>query len=263
MLPSFIHLYNESNSEVFEIGKVKSYLKFLLPSAVIDVRQGFDFGGDLENAAKEFASMKVRSVFSREIVEPSQGEIEYEKRRLSGKSRAFGLLYDGFRMSAFLRRFIRDEECNMDHAHILFTDQLIGSWGEDRHHARAVVCGFPGIVSLTGIVEAPAKPREYYALKQHGQIVHSGIPPELLAQQFADRILTHGDPRITEAAKGYALQAIFWQAFPENGPFCDNPKCRLYNAHWQSEVIEAQVNSGKLCEKHAKMLQSAVKQGVD
>ncbi|HEY4705069.1 MAG TPA: DUF6775 family putative metallopeptidase, partial [Thermoplasmata archaeon] len=32
--------------------------------------------------------------------------------------------------------------------------------------------------------------------------------------------------------------------------FCEDPDCRLFNAHWQAELIRAQVESGRLCARH-------------
>jgi len=32
----------------------------------------------------------------------------------------------------------------------------------------------------------------------------------------------------------------------------------LYNAHWQEEMIHAQVESGRLCQKHKRMLSEIV-----
>ena len=61
------------------------------------------------------------------------------------------------------------------------------------------------------------------------------------------------DPVATEVAKGYAMQAVFFALTGD--PFCDEPECRLYNAHWQHEMMAAQLGGGAdYCERHAVML---------
>ncbi len=43
-------------------------------------------------------------------------------------------------------------------------------------------------------------------------------------------------------------------------PFCDDRDCRLYNAHWQEEVIQAQLNSRHaFCQKHREILNDKFK----
>jgi hypothetical protein len=54
---------------------------------------------------------------------------------------------------------------------------------------------------------------------------------------------------MADAAAGYVLQAMFF--FLTGGePFCDNNSCRLYNAHWQEDLIRMQVQNPTLCLKH-------------
>jgi hypothetical protein len=37
--------------------------------------------------------------------------------------------------------------------------------------------------------------------------------------------------------------------------FCDKTECRLFNAHWQKDLIYSQLENGKLCERHQKILE--------
>lgn len=148
-------------------------------------------------------------------------------------------LYDGFE----LQRMIAPK-FQMDIVHIIFTDLLTCTFSEDdwRYHARAVICGTPSIISTTGIVEAPAKPREFYA-PQFGMDANS------LKKKLAGRFIDYGDSRMTEVATGYVLQALFF--FVTGGePFCESDSCRLYNAHWQEDLIRTQVENPVLCLKH-------------
>ena len=61
------------------------------------------------------------------------------------------------------------------------------------------------------------------------------------------------DPRLTELLKGYTMQAVFYHLFAE--PFCDNPDCRLFNAHWQEEMIKAQLQGADFCRRHRELLE--------
>ena len=66
-------------------------------------------------------------------------------------------------------------------------------------------------------------------------------------------VLRHDDPRLTEAMKGYVMQALFYHVTGD--PFCEDRGCRLYNAHWQEEVIGAQLGGAyQLCPRHQGLL---------
>ena len=91
--------------------------------------------------------------------------------------------------------------------------------------------GFPCIISIPGIVEAPAKPKDFY-ISRRG-LVAAGMDRELveeeLKKKFAGRFIDHDDERMTEIAKGYVMQAFFYHLTFE--PFCQDKNCRLFNAH--------------------------------
>jgi hypothetical protein len=130
---------------------------------------------------------------------------------------------------------------------------LFGTFDKDdlRYHARVIICGYPSIISTTGVVEAPAKPREFYIEKQ---LIGIGddLAIERLKQRFKGRFIDYNDKRLSEVMKGYVMQAVFYHVFHE--AFCKDKRCRLYNAHWQEEVINAQLTKPEFCEKHEKML---------
>jgi hypothetical protein len=177
---------------------------------------------------------------------PMRGEVSYEGRRIEQENfKSFGIPYDGFGLQRIFSSLISEDERNLDHCHIILTNQLLGTWDEDdqRYHARVSVYGFPSLISITGVVEAPAKPREFYLKKQ------LGIRLEILKSEFKERFIDHGDPRITEVMKGYVMQALFFHL--TGSPFCDDPDCRLYNAHWQEELIRAQFDGKyEFCRDH-------------
>ena len=137
--------------------------------------------------------------------------------------------------------------------HIIFTNRLFSTWddGNKRYHVRTSLYGIPSVISTSGLVEAPAKPREYYLLKQQYDRLGKGSIE--LNEKFRGRFIDYEDKRLTEVAKGYVMQAIFYYLTGE--PFCEDKGCRLYNAHWQDELIFAQLESEyEFCPRHTRLL---------
>ncbi|MDI6641365.1 MAG: hypothetical protein QME68_03530 [Elusimicrobiota bacterium] len=181
-------------------------------------------------------------------------ELEYEKNRLvDTNNKSFGNIYDGFKFALTCSEIIPKPQQRGGICHILFTNQLIATYDENdrRYHLRSAVFYLPlSVISTTGIVDAPAKPREYYLKKQ------AGMKEAELQKEFASKCLQADDSRLTEVLKGFVMQAIFY--FFAGEPFCKNKLCRLYNAHWQEELIQSQLKKGKpeFCIKHSKMLKT-------
>jgi hypothetical protein len=149
-------------------------------------------------------------------------------------------LYDGFELQKMLANQISE-----DAVHVIFTDLLVCTFSEDdwRYHARTVICGAPSIISTTGIVEAPAKPKEFYTMLYGGRDVESA------KRKFAGRFIDYGDRRMAQAAAGCVLQALFF-FLTDGEPFCESDSCRLYNAHWQEDLIRTQVENPVICARH-------------
>jgi len=257
-VPSIFYLYDGSNTEALNLKEMGQYLRTIFRESEIKTRQEFIFHhlsclssperrNKTDELAQRFAFIKIRDIEDKDsFSEPLAGEVEYEKRRiLNPKSKSWGIVYDGFKLGAILAELISESESNLRYYHIFFTNQLFATWDETdkRNHLRASIYGFPSIISVIGVVEAPAKPREFY-LKQR-----LGIEKITLRKEFAGRFIDYDDPRLTEIMKGYLLQAILYQ-MGEN-PFCHDKNCRLYNAHWQEELIQAQSNSPyEFCPTH-------------
>ncbi len=254
-----IILYDEGVGKQLDIEEITQYLTQNVGKAEIDVR-GNPFTLNLPqdkitDFARAIASTKVQEINRK--IEPRQGplygEVEYEKRRILGKTSAFGVIYDGFQLSRILVGLIPGEERRLEFTHVFLTNRLFATWddGDRRYHLRASVYGTPSIISTTGLVEAPAKPREYYLLKQ--QYDRLGKDLTSLNDKFKGRFIDYDDERLTEVVKGYAMQAVFYSM--TGNPFCEDKGCRLYNAHWQEEVIFAQLESGyELCQRHTEFL---------
>lgn len=174
--------------------------------------------------------------------------------------RDFFILYDGFMLQRLLAKLIPTNETCVENVHIIFDSRLTCTFSEDdwRYHARAVICGTPSIISVPGIVEGPAKPKEFYIKQiqygmQHGVNGLEEEEVEELKQEFGERFIDYNDQRISHAAIGYVLQALFF-FLADGSPFCNYKYCRLFNAHWQESLIHSQVKSQKLCKKHLRLL---------
>jgi hypothetical protein len=259
-LPDFIHIYSDKSTLDWE--ELKNYLPGKLPDKIeIDLRERFlSYIGEnkIDSVAKKLVATKVFDVSDpTKVYDPFPIEIAHEKERISDPhKRIAGMLYDGFRLQRLFREVLPKPESSFPHLHLIFTNRSIATWdsGDGRYHARTCVLGFPSIISIPGIVEAPAKPREFYI--QRKALVASGMAREIveeeLKEKFRDRFIDYDDPRMTEIVKGYIMQAFFYHTMFE--PFCKEKNCRLFNAHWQEDMMGAQLGEPEFCKRHAGIL---------
>jgi len=257
-----IFLYNDPSSKTLNLKKIRSYLKHKLADINVIERKDFiNFHLDLKEQdefAKELAKSKVRDLSNSKIdFEPLYGEVRYENQLIECPEKNLtGVLYNGYRLDTIFQSLIPKEELDFNYLHIMFTNRLFGTFDENdkRYHARVIICGYPSIISTSGIVEAPAKPKEFYHIKQKYSMLGTEMPLEVIKEKFQGRFIDYDDPRLTEVMKGYIMQSVFYHFTHE--PFCEEKNCRLYNAHWQEEVINAQLNGSEFCEKHEKILKN-------
>jgi hypothetical protein len=257
-----IILYDEGTSGELDLTEIARYTGKKLGKVEVELRESL-FAADLSpeiiaEYARKIAGAKVQDVSQRmeAAQEPLYGEVEFEKRRITGKSRAFGVLYDGGWLRSVFSEAIPAEKRQLDCLHIIFTNRMFGSWDDHnkRYHLRTSLYSVPSIISTTGIIEAPARPREYYVLKQQYQSL--GKDPTALKESFQGRFIDYEDERLTEVTKGYVVQAVVYHLTGD--PFCEDRGCRLYNAHWQEDLIYAQLESGyEFCTRHEGILGKA------
>jgi hypothetical protein len=224
----FVHVYS---APAVDAKAVAGAIRKFFPKCKVDIRKPFLEHWNADAGVVEFAR----------IFDTKQPFEKQPKATDEGMP-----LYDGFVLQWLLAERISDKERHADHLHIVLTDLLTCTFDEDdwRYHGRAVICGTPSIVSTTGIVEAPAKPREFYMAQMAGFA-------DFAKKQFAGRFIDYGDERMTAAVSIYSLQAAFF--FATGGePFCDNKDCLLFNAHWQQDLVRI-VAKPKLCSRHAKL----------
>jgi hypothetical protein len=215
-----VHVYSGASVDAKAVAKEVGRF---FPNCKADIRPRFEYDNRIERARIS----DLKQPFERQ---PHQADYSVP-------------LYDGF----WLQRIFEESiPAQTGHVHIIVTDLLPCTFDEDdwRYHGRALVCGTPSIISTSGIVEAPAKPKEFY-LPQFGM-----ADVVSLKKKFSGRFIDHGDD-MTAAATAYALQALFF--FVADGePFCKDRNCMLYNAHWQEELIGI-IMKGTLCGRHRQM----------
>jgi len=255
-IPRIAYVYADPTATTLRAKEVADYIqeKLGIPTEIRDDFFSRHGGDDRETLARAIAATRVRNIMRPfQPMEPVYGEVQFELRLLEEPTkRVPGILYDGYRYLAVMRDLLPPDERTLRVLHLAFEHRILGTFDEDgRYHARAVVCGYPSVVSTSGIVEAPAKPKEYYRVKAQLSIALGATPFDAAKEPFKGQFIDYDDPRLTEVAKGYALQAAMYHITKE--AFCEDPECRLFNAHWQAELIRAQVESGSLCPRHAEI----------
>ena len=162
------------------------------------------------------------------------------------------MMYDGFEVQNIIYDVITKNDSDQNNLHIVFTNRLICTYdtADSRYHGRTVICSNPAIISTTGMIEAPARPREYYfeAMKCKMQ----GLDIQNVKKNYSGKFLDYHDKRLSKISEGYLLQAIFY--YMTGDAFCDSLDCRLNNAHWQKDLLYSQLKIGKLCNKHQALL---------
>jgi hypothetical protein len=232
----YIHIYSGNPTEALDVRAVARKIAEMFRNCDVDIRPDF-FGYWNIKADVELARIKdIKQTFE------NQPNCKYDCNMIP--------LYDGFVLQHLFADLISDSQRYFDHLHIIFTNLLTSTFNYDdwRYHGRTLICGTPSIISTTGIIEAPAKPREFY-ISQYGGFADIST----LKKRFADRFIDYGDDRITSAAIGYVLQAIFF-FITDGDPFCENRNCRLFNSHWQEDLIRTQILRPMLCNIHQKIM---------
>ena len=198
---------------------------------------------------KNFARIRTIRPEVRELNnDPLPIEIRFEERKLSNCLCGKGTVYDGPLYAELLRSQVSTFDISwLKDKPVFITRDYIASFDEreKRYHLRYAIFSFPVIISLPGIIEAPARPREYYIARGLG----TPIPDDLWEKALIDL----KDRRLPRVLAGILLQAWF---FYETGyPFCSDAHCSLFNAHRQEELLNAQKDKPYvLCDTHSKIL---------
>ena len=247
---SKIILYNEPSVPQTNIKKIK---RFLLETFEIEIQIRENIFQKLnERTYEEIASTRVfnlKKPFEKHTPSIKEISIELENKDMSNKQEM--ILYDGIELNKIVKEVIPVAENTLNILHIIFTNKLTCTFDENdfRYHARAWVGSNPIIISTTGIIEAPAKPKQFY-IDLMTNFSEESI--EKIKEKYKGEFLEYNDVKLPEVIEGYILQAIFY--YETGDVFCDNKQCRLFNAHWQKDLFISQIENKKMCEKHEKVL---------
>jgi len=252
-------LYDETCAESFDITEILNYLQDKDLFKEVRVEDSFlkKYFDDVEGISEDLAKTRIKDLEKpKRDFDIDRSHLEFEKKQISdeliGKT---DVLYDGFKLRDVFSSCLPNEKKDDSFLHIVFTDRFFATWkpATERYHARVSVYGVPSIISTTGIVDAPARPRGFYEVKS----MDGGVGENFVVEnKFEDRVgdfVYYDDERLTEIMKGYAMQAVFYQV--SIGPFCMDKECRLYNPHLQKNILNAQLGGNEFCEEHQNVLE--------
>lgn len=249
---SKIFIYDEPAIPEIQIDSLAEFLQNTFHVPVQKRKNIFaSHGYDIAHSLAAIRVFNYRIPFQKH--EPADEEIQFEMETFADSSKMENIvLYDGFEFHKIVSGLIPKEESNLDNFHLVFTNKLTCTFDESdfRYHGRALIGANPGIISTTGIIEAPAKPREYYMEMMANYGI--GLNVNSIKQKYKGQYLEYHDSKMDKIIQGYALQAILYYITGE--PFCEFLDCRLNNAHWQRDLLYSQLEFGRLCPKHQKNL---------
>lgn len=249
---SKIFLYNEPSIPELKISELAEFIKNTFRVNVEIRKNIFLQASDIN--AEQIASCRIfNTKKSFEKHNPTKEEIDFERMTFTDTSKTENIvMYDGFEFQNIVNSLISNEESNLEQFHIVFTNKLTCTYDNNdyRYHGRAIICSNPTIISTTGIIEAPAKPRQYY-LELMTKMTQ-GLNVDSIKKKYQGTYLEYHDERLSKIVEGYVMQAIFYYLTGE--PFCELLECRLNNPHWQKDLLYSQIEVGKLCKKHEKIL---------
>jgi len=257
---SKVFLYDEPSVPEININELGRFIKEKFCVEVEIREQFFSFFKDsTSKIAYELATSKIFNLLAPfEKRTPTSEEIILEENSITNFTNTSNIvMYDGFEFRQIVANTIPEIESRPDKFHLICTNKLTCTYDyEDyRYHGRAVICSNPAIISTTGIIEAPAKPREYYLGMFENMV--QGLNLDMMKNQFKGKYLEYHDVKLSEIIKGYAMQALFY--YLTGQPFCESKDCRLYNAHWQEDLLHSQLTVSNLCNQHQKILDEITK----
>lgn len=248
---SKIFLYDEPSIPEIKLGDLAIFLEQTFHTPVQKRKNIFLNNHQIAESLASTRIFNYRQKFQRH--DPTPEEIQFELDSFLDSSKTENIiLYDGFEFHKVVSSLIPKEESNLDNFHMVFTNKLTCTFDDSdfRYHGRALIGTNPSIISTTGIIEAPAKPRQYYMemMANYGM----GLNIDSIKEKYKGQYLEYHDSRLDKIIQGYAMQAIFYHITGE--PFCEFLDCRLYNAHWQADLLHSQLEFGKLCPRHQKII---------
>jgi len=247
---SKIILYDEPTVPEIQLERLEKFLTKTFP-VEIEMRENF-FQCSNDDFFEKIASTRIFDLKKQfKKYNPSVENIQMEKENKDMSTREEMILYDGFEFQKTITEFIPMNEDKKDTLHIIFTNKLTCTFDENdfRYHARALIGSNPAVISTTGMIEAPAKPKQYYLDLMTN---FSKKRVEEIKKKYKGEFLEYHDSRLSEITEGYLLQAIIYYETGE--AFCEHKDCRLFNAHWQRDLFFSQLENKRFCKKHQEIL---------
>ena len=257
-----IYLYDAPEAAGLDLADVAAFLRELIPTVATEMRTDY-----LTHHLVRFDPEQVKVLtaeLSKRLDEREVTNLVYpEDRELlppeSPKQRGLQTVYLAGPLQEVLAPLLPEDERGPAHLHLLFISHCVGAWSQQRREfaLRIMQPGQPTLISAACFIEAMRPSREYSFRRAHLVALGLGDALDDLDEQFTGRTFGYGDPRLTEIAAGYALQAVFHHLFGEVE--CEDPTCRLHRATTQEEMAAAQFGpDAGLCERHARMLREAL-----
>ncbi|MBI5788118.1 MAG: hypothetical protein HZA78_04595 [Candidatus Schekmanbacteria bacterium] len=253
-----VYLYNETPAIDLDVIYICRYLSAQCPVLEIILRESFIARFYSPDLIKSLAG-----IWSDELLSPGY-KVLSEEERLEYEAIGYRqteklspqVIYHGWPLWELLKAQIPQKEASLNALHLILTPRLAVTREPDekRFHARTVLLGQPSIISSSGLVEAPARPQEYYFWQAGYRSLGLEIPEAVIREKFADQFLTYHDSRLSEVALGYILQTIAYYFYGE--AFCQDPSCRLFNAHYQKAMLAAQLTFPEFCPRHSTLFSS-------
>jgi hypothetical protein len=245
-----IILYDEPTVPEIRLERLEKFISEIFTIEIETRKNIFQYSS--KNISEKIAGCRIfdlKKPFEKH--NPLAEAIQIEKENKDMSKREEMTLYDGFEFHKAITELIPINENKIDTLHIIFTNKLTCTFDENdfRYHARALIGSNPAIISTTGMIEAPAKPKQYY-LDLMTNFSEKRV--EEIKKKYKGEFLEYHDSRISEITEGYLLQAIFYYETGE--AFCEHRDCRLFNAHWQKDLFFSQLENKRFCKKHQEIL---------
>ena len=245
-----IILYDEPRVAEIQIKKLAGFLAKTFPVQT-EIRDSLFRISD-EKISERIAGARIFDLKKPlEGYEPASADVSAEMQDIDIDEQGKAVPYDGFELYKTAAESIPADQNRTDTLHVIFTDRLMCTFDENdsRYHARALIGSNPAIISTTGMIEAPAKSRQYYL---DLMTCFSGEDAAEIKKRYRGEFLEYHDSRTSHMAERYLLQAVMY--FETGEAFCADKDCGLFNAHWQKELFCSQTVNRGLCKRHQEML---------
>ena len=227
-----VHVYDAPDTPGLDVGQVAAYLAEMMPPVSVDARADF-----FTYHLARFTPEQIEAIGEELGARLSEREVTDLP-----EDRDLGPVYDAPALQEVMLPLIPEQERGEEHLHIVFLTHCIG-----RREPSGGFClqisqpGRPALISTSCFVEAPDLPREYVFRRAQLEGFGMAAEVEALEDEFAGRTLSYADPRVTEVAKGYALQAAFHHLLGVAA--CEQTTCRLHEARTHEELASAQISA--------------------